>query len=364
MSRIFLQTILQKTEPVKIQPKPDPHQVQQIHVVTTPLNLQPRIGTSGLRPSMAGSPRGADGRPLLPRPSIRGMTPTSVLSIGGAVRSPIRAGTPRQVTPVQTRVVQKRVSTGSLPNVHAASISPGLTQIKKTIISSPKMVQRSVVSSAPGKVGQKAPIGRQQQQSFLSPQQKMLMARRKLEEEAGINKTPNRGLAHGARGAGQVNRGRGRVVGSMIQANKPKESKLVESVKSDDILMKFQQIGSDSSDDETHAVADPNVPAAPESPPRPFTLCPLTGRIIGPDGEPMEQVEQSPSATRMVAEVVTTSGGMLQQTPAAATITMTSSSSGATTELVLPNLDALTDGGGLMRVEMSPGGTTGTIGQY
>ena len=35
-----------------------------------------------------------------------------------------------------------------------------------------------------------------------------------------------------------------------------------------------------------------------------------------------------------------------------------------TTELVLPNLDGLTDGSGIMRVEMSPGGTTGIIGKF
>ena len=52
----------QKTEPIKIQPKPDPTQLPQIHVVTAvpaPITLQPRIST-GIRPGPVTGQRSAD----------------------------------------------------------------------------------------------------------------------------------------------------------------------------------------------------------------------------------------------------------------------------------------------------------------
>lgn len=209
------------------------------------------------------------------------------------------------------------------------------------------------------KVVQKTPVGKPQQ-SLISPQQKLLMAKRKAQEQAGIiNKTPNRGgLVVGQRT--MVARGRGgRIAENMVatQVNKPKESKLAQG---DGLHMEFHQVGSDSSSDE-----EPEIPPVetetvtttvqPESPPRPFTLCPLTGRIIGPDGEPMEQAEPEPAAT--VSAVQTVSAQQIQAG-------LTESGTATTTELVLPNLDVLTDSGGIMRVEMSPGGTTGRIGLY
>lgn len=359
---------VQKTEPIKIQPKPDPSQLQQIHVVTavpTPITLQPRI-TTGIRPASVTSQRTADGRPLLPRPSPRATTQTSVL---GTIRTPVRAPSPRQIQPQTPRqVLQKRTTT--VVSTQAASSSPvgTVTQIrpKFTVLTTqPKQVIKTGTSPVQQtqKQSPKTPVGKAQ--SLLSPQQKLLMAKRKAQEAAGIIKPGGRGLLAGTTRA-SIGRGKAKVIESpsaIAQAgNKPKESKLAEG---DGLHMEFHEVGSEESSSE----AEPDLPpppeadaiatAEPDSPPRPFTLCPLTGRIMGPDGEPIEQpAEQEPEPTPSttspsVKTTVTTSETAAEVTTATTT----------TAELVLPSLDSLTDNAGIMRVEMSPGGTTGTIVQ-
>ncbi|CAK9829183.1 Chromodomain Y-like protein 2 [Anthophora retusa] len=354
----------QKTEPIKIQPKPDPTQLPQIHVVTAvpaPITLQPRIST-GIRPGPVTGQRSADSRPLLPRPPLRATTPTSVLGIGSTIRTPVRAPAPRQVQSQQTRqVLQKRTTAVT---TQSNSVSPGnVTQIrpKFTVLSSqPKQVVKSGTSPVQqAKQSPKTPVGKPQ--SLLSPQQKLLMAKRKAQEAAGIIKPGGRGLLAGARAT--VGRGRGKLAdtpASSAPGNKPKESKLADG---DGLHMEFHEVGSEESSSEGEPElappeADTIATTEPDSPPRPFTLCPLTGRIIGPDGEPVEQPaeqEPEPESTGTPLSTVKTTTTTSESIDVNATST--------TTELVLPSLDSLTEGGGIMRVEMSPGGTTGTIVQ-
>ncbi|XP_012341693.1 uncharacterized protein LOC100872175 isoform X2 [Apis florea] len=325
----------QKTEPIKIQPKPDPTQLPQIHVVTAvpaPITLQPRIST-GIRPGPVTGQRSADGRPLLPRPPLRATTPTSVLGIGSTIRTPVRAPAPRQVQSQQTRqVLQKRTTAVT---TQSNSVSPGnVTQIrpKFTVLSpQPKQVVKSGTS----------PV----QQAKQSP------------------KTPvgGRGLLAAARAT--AGRGRGKLAetpAATTPGNKLKESKLAEG---DGLHMEFHEVGSEESSSEGEPElpppeADTIATTEPDSPPRPFTLCPLTGRIIGPDGEPVEQPaepEPEPEPTGAPLSTIKTN------TTTSESIDVTAATT--TTELVLPSLDSLTEGGGIMRVEMSPGGTTGTIVQ-
>ncbi|XP_012138111.1 chromodomain-containing protein chromator isoform X2 [Megachile rotundata] len=324
----------QKTEPIKIQPKPDPTQLPQIHVVTAvpaPITLQSRIST-GIRPGPVTGQRSADGRPLLPRPPLRATTPTSVLGIGSTIRTPVRAPAPRQVQSQQTRqVLQKRTPAVT---TQSNSVSPGnVNQIrpKFTVLSpQPKQVVKSGTS----------PV----QQAKQSP------------------KTPvgGRGLLAGARAS--AGRGRGKLAETPTATTpgaKPKESKLAEG---DGLHMEFHEVGSEESSSEGEPElpppeADTIATTEPDSPPRPFTLCPLTGRIIGPDGEPVEQQaepqpEPEPATSLSTVKTTTTTSESID---VSATTT--------TTELVLPSLDSLTETGGIMRVEMSPGGTTGTIVQ-
>ncbi|KAK9306855.1 hypothetical protein QLX08_002726 [Tetragonisca angustula] len=325
----------QKTEPIKIQPKPDPTQLPQIHVVTAvpaPITLQPRIST-GIRPGPVTGQRSADGRPLLPRPPLRATTPTSVLGIGSTIRTPVRAPAPRQVQSQQTRqVLQKRTTAVT---TQSNSVSPGnVTQIR------PKFAMLS-------------PQSKQVVKSGTSPMQQAKQS----------PKTPvgGRGLLAAARAT--AGRGRGKLPETPTAAtpgNKLKESKLAEG---DGLHMEFHEVGSEesSSDGEPElppSEADTIATTEPDSPPRPFTLCPLTGRIIGPDGEPVEQSaepEPEPESTETPLSTIKTTTATSESIDVTTTTT--------TTELVLPSLDSLTEGGGIMRVEMSPGGTTGTIVQ-
>ncbi|XP_012341697.1 uncharacterized protein LOC100872175 isoform X6 [Apis florea] len=285
--------------PVKVVSKMDGSQVvTQMKVVSKPVT------------SKAGGQRSADGRPLLPRPPLRATTPTSVLGIGSTIRTPVRAPAPRQVQSQQTRqVLQKRTTAVT-------------TQ---------------------------------------SNSQKLLMAKRKAQEAAGIVKPGGRGLLAAARAT--AGRGRGKLAetpAATTPGNKLKESKLAEG---DGLHMEFHEVGSEESSSEGEPElpppeADTIATTEPDSPPRPFTLCPLTGRIIGPDGEPVEQPaepEPEPEPTGAPLSTIKTN------TTTSESIDVTAATT--TTELVLPSLDSLTEGGGIMRVEMSPGGTTGTIVQ-
>ncbi|XP_015184080.1 PREDICTED: uncharacterized protein LOC107070411 isoform X2 [Polistes dominula] len=353
---------IQKSEPIKIQPKPDPSQLQQIHVVTAvpaPITLQPRLST-GIRPNPVTVSRAADGRPLLPRPALRATTPTSVLGIGSPIRTPVKAPAPRQLQGQQTRqVLHKRTTVVNTPasSPSTTSVTPPIKP-KFTVLSSQgKQVMKS---SSPAQNKQSPKSALSKPQSLISPQQKLLMAKRKAQEAAGLIKPGGRGILASNRAS--IGRGKAKPVESstvISPGNKPKESKLAEG---DGLHMEFHEVGSEESSSE----GEPELPppeaetitaTEPDSPPRPFTLCPLTGRIIGPDGEPIEQSnehepEPTPSTTLPNVKTATTSA---ENTDTIATTT--------TAELVLPSLDSLTEAGGIMRVEMSPGGTTGTIVQ-
>lgn len=393
----------QKSEPIKIQPKPDPSQLQQIHVVTAvpaPITLQPRMTTS-MRPAPVTPQRTVDGRPLLPRPTLR---PTAATSVLGTIRTPVRAPAPRQIQTQVTRpVLQKRTTVVSAQQAVSPIAAGTVTQIRPkftVLATSPQSKQAIKTGTSPvqqqqTKPSPKTPVGKAQ--SLLSPQQKLLMAKRKAQEAAGITKPGGRGLLAGARAV--AGRGKAKVgtetPSAIAQAGTkpPKESKLAEG---DGLHMEFHEVGSEESSSEGESdlppPPEPDVITAPEpdSPPRPFTLCPLTGRIIGPDGEPIEQPDESEpteattnstlartatnasetvTADATVTTVVNPNTSTITTTTIAtaivtATATMsTPTTTTTTTELVLPSLDSLTESGGIMRVEISPGGTTGTIVQ-
>ncbi|XP_031840576.1 chromodomain-containing protein chromator isoform X4 [Nomia melanderi] len=345
---------------VKVDPKQMPNLTSGVYVMSRKDGIIKLDSSPSGKLAVKGQ-RSADGRPLLPRPPLRATTPTSVLGIGSTIRTPVRAPAPRQVQSQQTRqVLQKRTTAVT---TQSNSVSPGnVTQIrpKFTVLSpQPKQVVKSGTSPVQQvKQSPKTPVGKPQ--SLLSPQQKLLMAKRKAQEAAGIIKSGGRGLLAAARAT--VGRGRGKLAetpSATAPGNKPKESKLAEG---DGLHMEFHEVGSEESSSEGEPElpppeADSITTTEPDSPPRPFTLCPLTGRIIGPDGEPVEQPaepEPEPEPTTPLSTV---------KTPTTTSDNIGDSATTTTTELVLPSLDSLTEGGGIMRVEMSPGGTTGTIVQ-
>ncbi|XP_006624361.1 uncharacterized protein LOC102677725 isoform X8 [Apis dorsata] len=322
---------------VKVDPKQMPNLTSGVYVMSRKDGIIKLDSSPSGKLAVKGSPttqgqRSADGRPLLPRPPLRATTPTSVLGIGSTIRTPVRAPAPRQVQSQQTRqVLQKRTTAVT---TQSNSVSPGnVTQIrpKFTVLSpQPKQVVKSGTS----------PV----QQAKQSP------------------KTPvgGRGLLAAARTTAGRGRGKLAETPATTPGNKLKESKLAEG---DGLHMEFHEVGSEESSSEGEPElpppeADTIATTEPDSPPRPFTLCPLTGRIIGPDGEPVEQPaepEPEPEPTGAPLSTIKTNTTTSESIDVTATTT--------TTELVLPSLDSLTEGGGIMRVEMSPGGTTGTIVQ-
>ncbi|XP_015116762.1 titin homolog [Diachasma alloeum] len=359
-----------KIEPIKIQPKPEPTQIQPIHLVTTvqqQVGIQPRLTPTPIirpTPQSPQPPKTPDSRPLLPRPTIRQATPTSVLGVA-QVRTPVRAPAPKASPQPQPRqVLTKRI----IP----ASAAPQIPQVraKYTVVNSQSGPVVKTLPSVPHppkptpKPPAKAP------QSLLSPQQKLLMAKRKAQEAAGVVggiKAPGRTLVAQNK---QVPRARGKVPVAPQASVKPKETKIVEG---DGLHMEFQEVGSEDSSEEHETPApapqaETTQQVEPESP-RPFTLCPLTGRIIGPDGEPMETGEgpepepvslTTAAGLQAVVTPVTSAGGVV---PGDSAVVSVAEATPTTTELILPTLESLGDAGGVMRVEMSPGGTTGTIVQ-
>ncbi|KAK0160399.1 hypothetical protein PV328_007811 [Microctonus aethiopoides] len=362
-------SLVPKTEPIKIQPKPDPHQLQQIHVVTavpSPIGLQPRMATS-IRPTAAQQQQKTpDGRPLLPRPPVRGATPTSVLGIG-SIRTPVRAPAAKFQTTQARPTIQKRIIS---PSQNAVSPNQQ-TQIRPKFAVMTTQANQTVKTASPGQAKQSPKTPGKASQSLLSPQQKLLMVKRRAQEAVGLAKTSMKGFLTG--GKTSQTRGRGKIsnITPISSSGKLKETKIVEG---DGLHMEFQEIGSEESSDDPEpeqSMDNTNnlIQNEPESPPRPFTLCPLTGRIIGPDGEPVEtanEPEQEPQSTTALAQTAVTSSNInvAGNNAETTTVTPTSLTTATTTaELVLPSLESLTNTGGIMRVEMSPGGTTGTIVQ-
>lgn len=356
-----------KNEPVKIQPKPEymitvgSQGVQK--VVATPTTVRQTVG--GQQQQQRQVIMSDGNRLLLPRnaqlrtSTSPATTTTSVLQAKTVVQK-----TPQRVVqqqqPAVRQVVRKITTSGTLTTV--SQVSPGTTTTmargKPTIVTAASQKTGLKVGNSPGQVKQSpqkvvTPQVAKKLQSVLTTQQQLAAAQRKAQQAAGV--TPKTPLG---RGAGVAARGMQRkstvaVAVTQQEAKPTKETKLTES---DSMHMEFHEVTAESDEGELDNRSSAQS-GAPDSPPRPFTLCPLTGRIIGPDGQPIEQQQQqdnaeTPTPTALIA-VPTSQAGV-----DAAVVT----SNSTTAELVLPSLNTLTEGG-IMRVEMSPGGTTGTIVQ-
>ncbi|XP_047113451.1 uncharacterized protein LOC124789961 isoform X1 [Schistocerca piceifrons] len=150
-----------------------------------------------------------------------------------------------------------------------------------------------------------------------------------------------------------VGRGRGRrnaetsKVGDS-DGNKQRDSKLVDT---DGVHMEFHEVttSESESDDSLPELPMGDLPSLePDSPPRPFTLCPETGKILGrAEGEPTPPPSPETKSSGQSEPLPGDSGPPQEQEP----------------EEILPDprpsspLNKET----LLKVEMSPGGTTGTV---
>ncbi|KAJ8680212.1 hypothetical protein QAD02_015999 [Eretmocerus hayati] len=353
-----------KSEPVKIQPKPDSNQVQQIVVTALPSTLaaNQRVVTQNSTAKNA-IQRSADGqRPLLPRPTtnMRTSTPKANSAMNTSVtKTPLKTGSPaaqRQILPQKRFNNTTTIITSSPTSTMAARPSITVyTQQGKPLVKSPA---QAMTKSLPRT---QIPTGKNQ--STKAVEQKMIAARRKVAEQAGV--VPRTGQKVAA--PTKTPQNKPKTGNEANNINKPKEKKPNE-MDTSGIHMEFHQVESGESSGEDAAI--PPLPAEPAPQPEPespqqFTLCPLTGRIIGPDGVPIDPPEpepQPPSEPTPVTIVQAQVPTATAQINADGTITTTIPGEG--TELVLPNLESLTDStGGMVRVEMSPGGTTGMIVQ-
>lgn len=300
-----------KNEGTRIQPKIDgTQQIQQIHVVAAVSQTATKSpATSGVRTpgsQQSVTHRTADGR-------IITRTPVNNVMVGSPLRVAPQNRTPQQT--IQRRVVQ--ATSSGIAQVSPPTAIP--VRPKITVMNNQGNVIQKTTGNLPNAASKKKP----QTQSIVN----------KAMQKAGVATPNNRGKA----------------------ANEPKETAKLTST----TLQQQQQPQSDESSSEDEApfppINEPSQAQQEEESPERFTLCPLTGRIIDSEGRPVAEqplVEPvpvpEPTPTGIVQVVATTSGG------AAILDTITSSPLNESGE-ILPSLD------GMMRVEMSPGGTTGML---
>ncbi|XP_058805266.1 uncharacterized protein LOC131672209 isoform X2 [Phymastichus coffea] len=373
----------------KVISKPDGTQVvTQMKVVpkSSPaagLGLQtstPKVVTAMRTAGTAASPRTSTdggGRPLLPRPAgVRGATSTTSSPMAIAqTRTPVRAPLPKQGTTVgaqQRQILQQKKTGGTSTIVQVAAASPNAlpsVRPKITVMNAQGPLMQKIVSPAgkpsPKAAGATSSVAARPLPS-LTTTQKIQAAKKKAEQEAGVSsKTGARGNTTAARAGARANKAK---VTTAAGGNKPKESKLAVT---GGLHMEFHQVESEDSSDGGETEFPP-LPAAaaqsasePDSPPR-LTLCPLTGRIIGPDGQPIEQPEleqpQAAPAPQVTPVAIVPASTTATISPEGIITTVAAGENSA--ELVLPTMEGLAESSGaVMRVEMSPGGTTGMIVQ-
>jgi hypothetical protein len=149
-------------------------------------------------------------------------------------------------------------------------------------------------------------------------------------------------------------RGRGLSVGDSVNNGRQRDSKLVDG---DGLHMEFHEVHT-SSDSDDGVDSLPELPMGdlpslePDSPPRPFTLCPETGKILGqaegeptpvPSPEPQPQPVSVPEREEDAEEI------------------LPDKREGSPIQIVHEAEYQGDEEETLLKVEMSPGGTTGTV---
>jgi hypothetical protein len=149
-------------------------------------------------------------------------------------------------------------------------------------------------------------------------------------------------------------RGRGLAVGDSVNNGRQRDSKLADG---DGLHMEFHEVHS-SSDSDDGVDSLPELPMGdlpalqPDSPPRPFTLCPETGKILGQaEGEPTPVPSPEPEPEPVsVPETEEDAEEILPDKREASPI-----------QIVRESQYQGDEEETLLKVEMSPGGTTGTV---
>lgn len=338
-----------------------------------PMSGLSHMGTSGGRPPLM-SPR-VGSRPSLstPRPlsmltqrpgllqtSLRpglqprlpGMSLRPSLSSPGFKRSPI--GMPGVQTKIASALRPKMPLQSPLGRGLIRTPSPA-AQVKSGIKPIHAMLGKAVQSYGP------SPTVTAQQRLILAKKQQMKDTGILAKQSAGSVLMPPGSVSvkpgikpEDPRLRKPIGRGRGRALstGDGVNNGRQRDSKLVDG---DGLHMEFHEVHS-SSDSDDGVESLPELPMGdlpslePDSPPRPFTLCPETGKILGQaEGEPtpIPSPEPEPVPTPEIEEEAEE---ILPDKREGSPIRITE-------ESPYPSGEEET----LLKVEMSPGGTTGTV---
>ncbi|KAK7864558.1 hypothetical protein R5R35_007328 [Gryllus longicercus] len=343
--------------PVKLLPKPAPGQLAGVLLGGPGLmKVAPQLAQ---RTVVSTSPRS-----VTTTPRILGPRPTAILQPRGTLlQSPLRSQTPIAPgvkRPIGIPGIQTKITSAVRPRLPAAGkvVSPLTAQTKSGVKPIHAMLGKAVQGQTLATSG--LLTAKKNGEGTLKPGERLTVATVKpgvrVEEER-----PRKGVGRG--------RGRGSSLGLGNDLIGKGPGKLNEN---DGLHMEFHEVSSSDSDsgDSLPELPMGDLPSLePESPPRPFTLCPETGKILGrAEGEPSpppSPVQPPPTPASVPSVPVPTSGPTPTQL---SKDEISGPAPGANeSEEILPDKRESSpvpypEGNEtLLKVEMSPGGTTGTV---
>lgn len=305
------------------------------------LTQRPGLLQSSLRPGL--------------QPRLPGMSLRPSLASPGFKRSPL--GIPGVQTKITSALRPKMPLQSPLGRGMIRTPSPA-TQVKSGIKPIHAMLGKAVQNYGPSPT--------------MSAQQRLILAKKQQEakETAVLVKQGSGGVpmlpgsvsmkpsikADDPRLRKPIGRGRGRglSVGEGINNGRQRDSKLIDG---DGLHMEFHEVHT-SSDSDDGVESLPELPMGdlpslePDSPPRPFTLCPETGKILGqaegeptpvPSPDPEPEPEPVPKAEEEAEEI------------------LPDKREGSPIRIAEESPYQNDEEETLLKVEMSPGGTTGTV---
>lgn len=345
--------------PVKLLPKPTPGQLAGV--------LLGGPGLMKVAPQLTQRTVITSPRSVATTPRILGPRPTAVLQPRGTLlQSSLRPNTPTGSVakrPIGIPGVQTKITSAVRPRLPTAGkvVSPLTAQTKSGVKPIQAMLGKAVQGQSLANAG--------------------LLSIKKNGEgllKSGIERVPLGLTKPGVRVDDDKPRkgvGRGRGRGGGINANndilgKSRDSKLSDN---DNLHMEFHELSSSESDSDDSLPELPmgDLPSLePDSPPRPFTLCPETGKILGrAEGEPSPPPSPIPAPEPPAPTSVPVSSASAVTIDSSVTKDNASPAPGAhESEEILPDrreeaspLSFSESNETLLKVEMSPGGTTGTV---
>lgn len=293
--------------------------------------LQPRLPGTSLRPSLG--PSGFKRSPI----GIPGVQ----TKISGTLRPKMPLQSPLGRGLIRTPSPAAQVKSGIKP-IHAMlgkavqsyGTSPTMTAQQRLMLAKRQQAKETAILLKQGSGGVLMPPGSVPVKPGLKP------------DDPKLKKPIGRG------------RGRGLSVGDGANNGRQRDSKLVDG---DGLHMEFHEVHT-SSDSDDGVDSLPELPMGdlpslePDSPPRPFTLCPETGKILGQaEGEPTPVPSPEPEPEPEPEPV------SVPEAEEDAEEILPDKREGSPIQIVHESQYQSGEEETLLKVEMSPGGTTGTV---